>query len=333
MEMETQENDSLVIADMKWVDLFSKFIIPLEDSTESLEQLALSIFRSNDTWTIGSEKLCPTLLKNVISSVRKQYNGNKYHSFAHACHVLLNCAKILEDVTTRLPSLTKVETFALLFAALIHDIGHLGVSNDWLIHENHNLALLYSDQSVAEMHSLACGFGILNNANHDICAGFTTEERRTFRAVVIDLVLSTNISDYERQRILRQKLDAVMMLKTEDGYADMSTSMNRLSLLNLIIRAADVGASMQDVETSRIWSKRFFLEQRDAVNAAGGPSIDNAEFCSQHGKFMERHAAVLALSLTSSGALSQSLSMHIMDSTHSNLAAWLEEGPMNVKSW
>ena len=322
-----------MISEMKWVDLFSKFIIPLEDSSESLDKLALMIFRSNDTWTIGSEKVCPTILKNVISSVRKQYNGNKYHSFAHACHVLLNCAKILEDIVTRHPSLTKVESLALLFAALIHDIGHLGVSNDWLIHENHDLALLYSDQSVAEMHSLACGFEILNRADHDICAGFTSEERRTFRAVVIDLVLSTNISDYDRQRFLQQKLDTVMMLKSEDGYADMSTSMSRLSILNLVIRAADVGASMQDVETSRIWSKRFFLEQKDATDAAGGPSVDNAEFCTQHGKFMERHAAVLALSLTSSGAISQSLSLDIMDSTRSNLAAWHEEGPLTVKSW
>ena len=331
--MEVHKSDPLTISEMRWPDLFSKFIIPIEDSNESLEKMALTVFRSNDTWRIGSDKVCTATLENVISSVRKQYNGNKYHSFAHACHVLLNCAKILDDITNRCSYLTNVESLALLFAALIHDIGHLGVSNDWLINENHSLAILYSDQSVAEMHSLACAFEILNDADHDLCAGFSMEERRTLRAVVIDLVLSTNISDKDRQKTLKQKLDTVMMSKTEDSYPDMSASTSRQSILNLIIRAADVGASMQDVETSRIWSKRFFLEQRDAMNASGEPTVDDAEYCTQHGRFLEHHAAVLALSLTSTGALSQSLCVDIMDSTRSNVAAWLQEGSLTMKSW
>ena len=331
--MEVHESDPLIISEMRWSDLFSKFIIPIEDSNESLEKMALMIFRSKDTWRIGFDKVCTATLKNVISSVRKQYNGNKYHSFAHACHVLLNCAKILDDITNGRPYLNKVESLALLFAALIHDIGHLGVSNDWLINENHSLAILYSDQSVAEMHSLACAFEILKDADHDICAGFSTEERRTFRAVVIDLVLSTNISDKDRQKALKQKLDSVMMSKTGDGHPDMSASTSRQSILNLIIRAADVGASMQDVETSRIWSKRFFLEQRDAMNVSGESTVDDAEYCTQHGRFLEHHAAVLALSLTSTGALSQSLCVDIMDSTRSNVAAWHKEGSLTMKSW
>ena len=313
--------------------MYTKHLCPIECIPGALEDFVIKTFLSSGMLPDAPEKIIRTHLTNMVSVVYSRYNENKYHSFTHACHVLANCAKILEDLVDQYPELSKAEGLALLFAAFIHDVGHLGVSNDALVDEGHLLALLYSDQSVAEMHSLASGFEVIDQPNNDIRVNFSSDERKLFRSTVIELVLSTNICDYERQRLLQHKLNTATETKLVCGRADLSASASRLSVFNLIIRAADVGASMQNAETSRIWSHRFFLEQKEARIAARGPKGDDSDFCCQHGKFMERHAAVLAASLAATCAVSPSLSRQIIDTTHKNIAIWLIEGPSTVKSW
>ena len=218
----------------------------------------------------------------------------------------------------------------MLFAAVIHDVGHLGVSNATLSHENHKLAIIYSDQSIAEMHSLACAFQLLNQPDNDILCHLSEGERKVFRGLVIDLVLGTNVMDNERQQLLQKNLENT---SKSAARVDLEIQTNRTVIFNLVMRAADVGAQMQNIETSRIWSKRFFLEQREARNAGRMPHTDGKEFCLQHGRFVERHAAVLAAALASTGNLTSSLSLEILESTHKNLNVWGIEGPSLVEEW
>lgn len=319
-----------IVSDTKWFDLYTLLVSPVEGDIEKLDKLVENIFLTSGMLP----KQSVNALKNIIISIRGAYRKNEYHSFTHASHVLLNCAKILSDLVVQNPLLPKAEGLALLFAAIIHDIGHQGVTNATLVHENHSLAIIYSDQSVAEMNSLACGFQLFDRVDHDILDGFTLEERRTFRSIVIDLVLSTNIMDKERQQNIQKKFDAAKNCElNEDGKIDINCPVNRLAIYNLIIRAADVGASMQNAETTRIWSHRFFLEQKEAQDAGRGPQIDDKDFSLQHGKFMELHAKILAVTLTSTGNLTECLTRDILDSTHRNLAVWGIEGKAIVDSW
>ena len=61
-------------------------------------------------------------------------------------------SKALEEVFSPL------EIFAALFAAMIHDVGHPGRTNQFLINTGHEYALLYNDNSVLENHHLAVAF-------------------------------------------------------------------------------------------------------------------------------------------------------------------------------
>lgn len=328
-----------LVAETKWLDLYTALIIPAEAVPQGahgvplgLEALVTGIFSSSGMLH-NVEKSSITNLRNVVSSARRQYNDNKYHCFLHASHVLVNCAKILDDIVRHQPSFPRVEGLALLFAALIHDVGHLGVSNATLSRESHRLAILYSDQSVAEMNSLACAFQMLELPEHDILGGYSQDERITFRGIVIDLVLSTNVCDKERQQQLRNKFESASRCKLNGDRVDLAIPSNRLAVFNLIIRAADVGAQMQNEKTAGIWSYRFFLEQQEAREAGRAPQSDTEAFCLEQGKFMERHAAVLAAALQSTGNLSASLSCDILESTHRNLAVWGVEGPAIVETW
>lgn len=319
-----------MLSDTKWLDLYTTLVVPVEGTDEGLEELVADIIQSSGMLSNYDGRSSSARLSNMISAVRRQYNPNHYHCFLHACHVLVNCAKILSDIVAEHPTLPKVEGLAILFAALIHDVGHLGVSNATLSNEDHELAILYSDQSIAEMHSLACGFQLLSQTENDILLDHTREERKTFRIIVIDLVLGTNVMDNERQKLLQNKFEST---SKSGNKIDLELQTNRLAIFNLVMRAADVGGQMQNNETSRIWSHRFFLEQREAKNAGRMPHTDRNEFCLQHSRFVERHAAVLAAALASTGNLSTSLSLEILESTHENLKVWGVEGPSIVEAW
>lgn len=98
--------------------------------------------------------------------------------------------------------------FALVFAALIHDVEHPGVPNHQLTKECDKLTMLYNDRSVAEQNSLYVALTTLNQPEfaelrHAIM--HTDEEMRIFRKTVIDIVLSTDISGPERVQIGKSK--------------------------------------------------------------------------------------------------------------------------------
>jgi len=68
-------------------------------------------------------------------------------------HVCLGC---FHAATQNI--LTDLEIFALLFAALIHDLEHTGRTNNFHVNTATDLALLYNDRSVLENHHVSAAF-------------------------------------------------------------------------------------------------------------------------------------------------------------------------------
>lgn len=334
------------VTNTEWKDLYTKLIYPIEANVEYQENLVEQIFLTsgmlhpnnrnwNENRTENSEKLIcsKNKLKDLISCIRKSYNNNKYHCFTHACHVLSNCAKLLIDIISHDNNFTKIEGLALLFSAMIHDVGHLGVTNNTLINEGHPLAIRYSDISVAEMNSLSCGFEILNTFENNILLDHTVEERKKFRFLVVQIVLSTDIADQERKLILTQKYELACINKLKNGKVDLSVEGNRLSMLSLIMRMADVGACVQNSDTCHIMSYRHYLEVRDAYNVNRGIMLNQKQHCLEHIAFMESYTMVLFESLKVTNILSDKLKNEMEENVNKNLNFWLTEGWELIASW
>ncbi|KAL3823001.1 hypothetical protein ACHAXA_008141 [Cyclostephanos tholiformis] len=101
--------------------------------------------------------------------------------------------------------------FAMVFSALIHDVGHKGVPNSVLVEEEDGLAILHNDVSVAEQNSLQVAFSMLQRdefAGLKRCICPTPENRRFFRKMVISMVMVTDISDQERVQIVASRWNA-----------------------------------------------------------------------------------------------------------------------------
>ena len=72
-------------------------------------------------------------------------------------HILLS-STALEEVFTPL------EILAAILASSIHDVDHPGVTNQFLVNTEAELALIYNDESVLENHHLAVAFKLIQVA-------------------------------------------------------------------------------------------------------------------------------------------------------------------------
>lgn len=209
----TSRQSSSVIINTPWSLLYESILKLIEDDDDAVEQIAIECFSIN--LSLSPHDLVK--LKSLIHAVRVKYNDVMYHSFKHGLHVLVNCAKLLyehqkyTENTNDCNKFSQIQIYATIFAALIHDIDHLGVFNSTLINNKHELAALYNNQSVAEMRSLNIGLSYLSD--FDVLSNHSENECKEFRKLVIDLVLSTDIVDPLRYYILLHIITILKQLK------------------------------------------------------------------------------------------------------------------------
>ncbi|CAB9517981.1 cAMP-specific 3',5'-cyclic phosphodiesterase 4D [Seminavis robusta] len=101
--------------------------------------------------------------------------------------------------------------FTLVFAALIHDVQHAGISNRQLALEDDPISILYNDSSALEQQSLTIGFTEFLQpefANYRKLIFPNRQVYAGFRKTVVNLVLATDIANPERMQITKDKWKA-----------------------------------------------------------------------------------------------------------------------------
>ena len=86
-----------------------------------------------------------------------------------------------------------LETASLTIAALAHDVGHPGFSNQYLIKSKHRTAILYNDQSPLENMHCATLYEIVRNKKLDVFKGLDSQQWRAVRKVIITSILGTDM--------------------------------------------------------------------------------------------------------------------------------------------
>jgi hypothetical protein len=152
-------------------------------------------------------------LRNYIRAISLKYRQNSFHNYAHASHVVQSANKLLarivrpEDVNYHRKSVKAIASdlhdytfgitsdplthFAILFATLIHDVDHTGVSNAQRSIEEPQLSTRYRDKSVAEQNSVDMAWSELmlpEYSNLQRCIFVTLAELKRFRQLVVNLV-------------------------------------------------------------------------------------------------------------------------------------------------
>ncbi|XP_074784058.1 3',5'-cyclic-AMP phosphodiesterase 4C isoform X1 [Athene noctua] len=209
-----------------------------------------------------------------------------YHNNIHAAdvaqstHVLLS-TPALEAVFTDL------EIMAAIFASAIHDVDHPGVSNQFLINTNSELALMYNDASVLENHHLAVGFKLLQEENCDIFQNLSKKQRQSLRKMAIDMVLATDMSKHmnllaDLKTMVETKKVTSLGVLLLDNYSD------RIQVLQNMVHCADLSNPTKPLELYRQWTDRIMVEffrQGDREREKG---MEISPMCDKHTASVEK---------------------------------------------
>uniref|UniRef100_A0A8D0GZR1 Phosphodiesterase n=1 Tax=Sphenodon punctatus TaxID=8508 RepID=A0A8D0GZR1_SPHPU len=209
-----------------------------------------------------------------------------YHNNIHAAdvaqstHVLLS-TPALEAVFTDL------EILAAIFAAAIHDVDHPGVSNQFLINTNSELALMYNDTSVLENHHLAVGFKLLQEENCDLFQNLSKKQRQMLRKMAIDMVLATDMSKHmnllaDLKTMVETKKVTSLGVLLLDNYSD------RIQVLQNIVHCADLSNPTKPLELYRQWTDRIMVEFFHQGDREREKGMEISPMCDKHNASVEK---------------------------------------------
>ncbi|XP_051867475.1 cAMP-specific 3',5'-cyclic phosphodiesterase 4B isoform X2 [Pristis pectinata] len=222
-----------------------------------------------------------------IMTLEDHYHGDvAYHNSLHAADVAQSTHILLS--TPALDAVfTDLEILAAIFAAAIHDVDHPGVSNQFLINTNSELALMYNDESVLENHHLAVGFKLLQEDSCDIFQNLTKKQRQMLRKMVIEMVLATDMS---KHMTLLADLKTMVETKkvTSSGVLLLDNYTDRIQVLRNMVHCADLSNPTKSLELYRQWTDRImdeFFHQGDKERERG---MEISPMCDKHTAIVEK---------------------------------------------
>ncbi|KAG8517203.1 cAMP-specific 3',5'-cyclic phosphodiesterase 4C, partial [Galemys pyrenaicus] len=250
-----------------------------------LTAIIFSIFQERDllkTFQIPADTLVTYLL-----TLESHYHADvAYHNNIHAADVAQSAHVLL--ATPALEAVfTDLEVLATIFASAIHDVDHPGVSNQFLINTNSELALMYNDASVLENHHLAVGFKLLQAENCDIFQNLSAKQRLSLRRMVIDMVLATDMSKHmnllaDLKTMVETKKVTSLGVLMLDNYSD------RIQVLQNLVHCADLSNPTKPLPLYRQWTDRImaeFFQQGDRERESG---LDISPMCDKHTASVEK---------------------------------------------
>lgn len=223
-------------------------------------------------------------LNFFLHKSKTEYRNVPYHNFLHAFDVTQMVFYFLTKGDL-CKYLTELDIFSLLISTIGHDICHPGLNNNFQEMTQSPLALTYNDQSILENYHLSNIFQIIYYSGCNLFKNLSQGIVNEIRKVIISNILATDMKYHFEILTLfsnRSKKSKIFdRLKSED----------RLLLMKLSLKCADVGNPARPYRISKKWTEHvmneFFL-QGDLEKTAGLPVSS----------FMDRESTSIAKSQT-----------------------------------
>ncbi|XP_058984693.1 dual specificity calcium/calmodulin-dependent 3',5'-cyclic nucleotide phosphodiesterase 1A-like isoform X4 [Musca domestica] len=209
-------------------------------------------------------KIAPATLEIFLNRIEEGYcrYRNPYHNNLHAADVTQTVHHMLCQ-TGLMNWLTDLEIFATLLAALIHDYEHTGTTNNFHVMSGSETALLYNDRAVLENHHISAAFRLLKDDDCNVLSNLSREEYRELRTLVIDMVLSTDMS-FHFQQLKNMK----NLLTLNEATVDKSKA------LALVLHCCDISHPAKRWNLHHRWTMLLleeFFRQGDLERELGLP--------------------------------------------------------------
>ncbi|XP_025259850.1 calcium/calmodulin-dependent 3',5'-cyclic nucleotide phosphodiesterase 1A isoform X8 [Theropithecus gelada] len=242
-----------VIVTLKDVDKWSFDVFALNEASgeHSLKFMIYELFTRYDL--INRFKIPVSCLITFAEALEVGYSKykNPYHNLIHAADVTQTVHYIMLH-TGIMHWLTELEILAMFFAAAIHDYEHTGTTNNFHIQTRSDVAILYNDRSVLENHHVSAAYRLMQEEEMNILVNLSKDDWRDLRNLVIEMVLSTDMSGHFQQ------------IKNIRSNLQQPEGIDRAKTMSLILHAADISHPAKSWKLHYRWTmalmEEFFLQ-------------------------------------------------------------------------
>ncbi|XP_071417636.1 dual specificity calcium/calmodulin-dependent 3',5'-cyclic nucleotide phosphodiesterase 1C isoform X1 [Pithys albifrons albifrons] len=253
-----------VIGVLKNVDNWSFDVFALNDASgdHALKFIFYELLTRYDL--INRFKIPISALVSFVEALEVGYSKHKnpYHNLMHAADVTQTVHYLLFK-TGIVHWLTELEIFAMIFAAAIHDYEHTGTTNNFHIQTRSDSAILYNDRSVLENHHVSAAYRLLQDDEEmNILSNLSKDDWREFRALVIEMVLATDMSCHFQQ------------IKAMKNALQQPEGIDKPKALSLLLHTADISHPAKAWDLHHRWTMSLleeFFRQGDKEAELGLP--------------------------------------------------------------
>eukprot|EP00741_Cyanophora_paradoxa_P015188 tig00020849_g14659.t1 len=236
----------------------------------------------------------------------------------------------------RVPPLDHIDMYAILVAALCHDLDHPGLTNLFLIKSKAPMAVLYCNSSPLERHHASRFLSLLQREDVDILVGLSPEERQRFSQLAVDVIMATDMmlhGDYMaafKARFLDDEPARSVALGAPG--ARLAHLDDRTLFAAMLMKCADLANGARTFENSQHWSsaiqQEFFaqgaLEQELGLEVSPGMSPTNEPDMGSSGRQVFFLSGVILPLYEAVAELVPEVGSPLVASIRSNIERWRE---------
>jgi len=220
----------------------------------------------------GWDKVNRKTVEQFLLQVESEYGPMAYHNNSHATDVTQTAAMIMESFSQHVRPVSKMDSFCIILASAVHDLGHLGVNNEFLINSRHPRATTFNDKSVNENFHISRAFAIARTVHGcDIFELFTFDEQKKARKLMIDMVLATDMAIH---------FDLITRFTFQSEQTPDLASWEEPTLLyQVLVHLADIANPSRPFPLARAWAERVIQEFCDQGDKEAAGSLPLSPFC------------------------------------------------------
>ncbi|KAF0690906.1 Aste57867_17769 [Aphanomyces stellatus] len=214
-----------------------------------------------------------------LADVQKGYDhvvtpvARQYHTFLHAVDVMQSVAVFLRGYNGS-QYIQPISAAALLIAALCHDIGHIGLTNQYLVNSGHALTLEYRSPILESMHT-AKAMALIKR--HGFLKDLDIQDSYHISKTIARCILYTDVSIHSE---LLRKVRTLSFPSHGPGGCRASSSSSFPPLIDeasyvycgFLLHAADICNPAKDWALATKWTNLIMSEffEQGALERKGG---------------------------------------------------------------
>jgi len=247
-------------------------------AAEDLENLAVLLIE--ETGLVQELNIDRDALRALLHTVRKRMDDGAnvpYHNWYHVMDVF-QATTVMVSTVTAVAHLPNIKRFAVILAALLHDLEHPGRSNAFLTQDDAEpLVHQYGTSATLETMHAALADEILQDAKTNVLSGLSESDAADVRASVRACILATDMAQHkniieELERVAKASDASLLDFSSQEQKPSRLSlhgrrfSLDRLELkdddlvLKLILKCADLSNCTRPAAINDRWVGRLMRE-------------------------------------------------------------------------